>query len=415
METRYKQQYREDLLSIYHTALQSVVGDEAVKRALHEQGYDEPCHLIAIGKAADAMTRGAIEVLQDKVLSGIAINKTGSFTQALLAEQRIQCVEGEHPVPTEKSLQAGQALLQYIQQLPVDAECLVLFSGGASSLVEVLADGWTLGDLQELTSYLLANAYDIHAMNAVRRRLSQIKGGGLWNALGQRSVTAMLISDVQGDDPRIIGSGVLFPSEGETIPDDLPAVWQTKLPEPKSVVVGEHFNWSIIASLDIAKQAAARKAQALGYRVTVIDEFMSGDAGEQGNAVAKYLQQVSAGITIWGGETTVRLPENPGKGGRNLHLGLSAAVAIQGKPDLLVLSSSTDGVDGVTEEAGTLVDSQTILRGKQQAMDAEDYLNRADACHYLEATDDLIHTGPSGTNVMDLVIGVKLEAFNESG
>lgn len=399
---------RKDLLSIYHAALQSVVGDGAVKRALREQNYNKSCHIVAIGKAADAMTRGAIEVLQEKVLSGIAINKTGSFTDVLLAESRIQCVEGEHPVPTEKSLQAGQALLQYVQQLPVDAECLVLFSGGASSLVEVLADGWTLDDLQELTAYLLANAYDIHAMNAVRRRISQIKGGGLWNALGQRSVTAMLISDVQGDDPKIIGSGILFPSEGEKIPDDLPGKWQEKLPEQKIVQVGDDFSWSIIASLDIAKQAAAQKAESLGYGVTVIDGFMSGDAAEQGKAIANYLQKAPVGITIWGGETTVRLPENPGKGGRNLHLGLSAAVEIQGQSDLLILSSSTDGVDGVTEEAGTLVDSQTVMRGEQQSLDVVYYLNRADACNYLEATDDLIHTGPSGTNVMDLVIGLKL-------
>lgn len=399
---------RNDLLDIYHTALASVSGYEAVKTSLSKRSYDKACHVIAIGKAADAMSRGAIDVLQDRIISGIAVTKTNDFSDQLLADKRFQCHEGEHPVPTQASLKAGKALVEYIEQLPDEAECLILVSGGASSLLEVLAEGWTLDDLQALTGYLLANAYDIHNMNGIRRRISTLKGGGLWQHLKQRPVTALLISDVEGDDPAIIGSGVLFPHDHEHIPDDLPAQWHDRLPEPKTIEVGKQFEWDIIASLSIAKAAAAERAKELGYAVSLVDAFMDGDAADRGQQTVEELQQAPLGITIWGGETTVKLPDNPGKGGRNLHLALSAAKHLHQQTHLLVLSASTDGIDGVTNEAGALVDAASMSRGTQAGMKIDDHLQQADAFHFLQASGDLIHTGATGTNVMDLVIGLKL-------
>jgi len=402
-----KQTARADLLQMYQAALQSVAGDKAVEEALRAQTYQQDCHIIAIGKGADAMTRGAMNVLHERIISGIAINKAGDFSEQLLHDPRIDCVEGEHPIPSEKSLAAGQALLAYIQQLPEDATCLVLFSGGASSLVEVLAEGWTLDDLQALTRYLLGSGYDINAMNAVRRRVSQIKGGGLWQFLGQRSVTALLISDVPHDDPQVIGSGVLFPvDEAHDVLPDLPEQWINRLPKRQAVQQGAHFQWSIIASLALAKQAAYEKAKSLGYEAQIVDEFMEGYARDAAQHIVHTLTKAPLGLSVWGGETTVVLPENPGLGGRNLHVALSAAVELQDKPTMMVLSASTDGIDGVTQEAGAIVDSHTLERGEQQGLNAEDCLQRADAYTFLSASEDLIHTGATGTNVMDLVLGL---------
>ena len=325
------EQERKHLLDIYQSAIDAVAGDFVVRRSLLSSHYDAECHVIAIGKVADSMMRGALDVLKDKLLGGLVISKKENFSTRILEEPRMQCVESDHPIPTEKSLQAGQQLLSYIEKLPNNARCLFLISGGTSSLVEVLAEGETLEGLQSVNHSLLAGGEDIHGINSVRKRMSRIKGGRLWHYLADREVRCLMISDVRDDDPSIIGSGLLFP-ESKHYPSS--------------------FSWEIVANLDQAKAAAKRKAEWLGYSATVVERFMHRSAEDEGKCCAAMLDRANTEVMIWGGETTVKLPNNPVSGGRNQHLALAAAIALSGKKDQWLRSIAADGVDGTTQEAG---------------------------------------------------------------
>jgi len=225
---------------------------------LVSSGYDSKCHVIAIGKVADSMMQGALDVLQDNLLSGLLISKKENFSADILNESRLKCVAGDHPIPADNSLQAGRQLLDYLDQLPNDEPCLFLISGGTSSLVEVLVEGVTLADLQSVNNTLLASGKDIHEINAVRKRMSRIKGGGLWDYLSDREVHCLMISDVRGDNPKIIGSGLLFSDSKENYPTS--------------------FSWEVVANLDHAKAAAKRKAECLGYSAEAVEHFMQGSA-----------------------------------------------------------------------------------------------------------------------------------------
>lgn len=403
---------RNTLLQIYPHALNAVKGDLAVKKALINKKYQHNCHLIAIGKAAEAMSLGAVEQLGDSIQSGIILSKHDHFTSELTSDSRFRCVEADHPIPKSASLQAGAALIDYLQQLPAQSHCLFLISGGASSLVEVLQDGWTLDDLQAITQYLLSNAYSIDQINAVRRHISTIKAGGLWTYLINQQVTCLIISDVKGDDPAVIGSGLLFPSNAP-LPQTLPQHWQDRLlaSSPKTVHQAASFEWDVIATLDHAKQAAASAARELGYTVQIIPTFLEGDAELAAQHCAKQLRKAKTDITIWGGETTVSLPRNPPKGGRNQHFALASAIQLEGS-DTALISLGTDGGDGTSDAAGGLVDGETVKRGTQCGLSAEAYLRQNNAFEFLKASGDIIVTGATGTNVMDIVIAIKKTSKN---
>ncbi len=373
---------RKNLLHIYQQALQAVAGDRAVAKQLRDNKLTGLWYLIAIGKAAAAMTQGALAELQ--LVRGLVISKHQHIDAALYDDTRLDCIESDHPVPGDASFEAGEALINFINQLPDDAQCLFLISGGTSSLVEVLAPNTTKSDIQELTQHLLANAYSIQQINAARQKLSNIKAGKLWQFLQQRKVHALLISDVPNDDPAIIGSGLLFPN------------------------IKSNFTWQICASSKLACQAAAQAAETLGYSVFLQTQFLEYDAVEAGNFIAETLAQAAPGVYIWSAETTVNLPKNSGKGGRNQHLALAAAIAIENQPQLYILAAATDGTDGLTNDAGGLVDGQTIARGRLKGFDPRKELAKANSNTFLAASGDLLHTGVTGTNVMDLIIALKL-------
>jgi glycerate 2-kinase len=165
---------------------------------------------------------------------------------------------------------------------------------------------------------------------------------------------------------------------------------------------------NVIANLRMAREAAAREAEALGYEARVSHAFLSGDAENVGRRLALELQDAWPGVYVWGGEPSVCLPPQPGRGGRNQHLALAAANVIAGRDDIIFLSAGTDGTDGPGEDAGALVDGGTLGRGERDGFKAEACLRSADSGSLLEASGDLINTGPTGTNVMDLIIGLKL-------
>jgi hydroxypyruvate reductase len=369
------------LLELYNLGLNAVKGDNAVYNALMAEGTQPACHVVAIGKAAEAMYQGVVRYLEKDIKSALLISKYGHFSPELLADRKLTALEAAHPVPAESSLLAGQTLIQYLQQLPKQEPVLFLISGGASSLCEVLEEGWTLEKLQAATQEKLANGATIAEINAMRKQLSKIKGGKLWNFMSERPASCLLISDVQGDDPAVIGSGLLFPVPTERA-----------------------FTWQIVASNQQLLSAIQCSELA---NIQIMPEFLQGSAEQAAKSCVEFLKQQAAGIYVWGGETTVQLPDNPGRGGRNQHFALVAALELVGTENITMLCAATDGSDGVTEDAGALVDAQSVERGALENLDANDCLKRADAGTFLAASGDLLNTGPTGTNVMDLVIALK--------
>ncbi len=410
---------RKDLLAVYSAAIGAVAGDQVVQQHLQAKNSTDhqDCYVIAIGKVADAMMRGALNTLQNQLISGLVISKADTFSEQLLQQKHINCVAGNHPIPSEQSLQAGQKLLQYIETIPKQATCLLLISGGTSSLVEVLTGDLSLQDLQDFNHYLLASGLDIQRINTVRKRLSRLKNGGLWHFLGNRLIECLMISDVYGDDPSIIGSGLLFPStikQHKQADLQLPKDLYQRLPAMQNTVtIGKYFTWQIIACLNDAKNAAKQKAESLGYSVKVMPKFMHNAAEDMGQHAVAKLQDSEQSMLIWGGETTVKLPKNYGDGGRNQQLALSASIALQGRINQYVLAIATDGVDGTSQEAGALVDGLSMQRGELYGLSAIQSLQQAKATEFLEESGDLVYTGASQTNVMDLLIALKLDSDND--
>ena len=402
---------RDAVLLIAQAALAAVQGDACVAEFLRARPLPEAVQLIAIGKAAASMAAGACDALGERVVRGLIVTKPGHGDADLARRPGFQCLEAGHPQPDERSLAAGAALLAFIADAPVSAPLLFLISGGASSLVEVLPDDITIEDMQRANAWLLGSGLDIAAMNRVRKALSAIKGGRLLAHLRGRPAQVLLISDVRGDDPAVIGSGLLAADSGVPHLEALalpPWLAQPcrQAPSHRSDMLANVESY-VIARLADAKLAAALEATTLGYSVFVHDEFIDGVADAVGQRLAQSLVHAAPGVHIWGGETTVLLPPQPGRGGRNQSLALAAALALQGNDDVVLLALGSDGSDGPTEDAGALVDGGTVARGEQAGLDARRSLSNADAGSFLEESGDLVHTGPTGTNVMDLMIGLK--------
>ncbi len=402
------------LLGLAHAGLESVKGEQAVKSALAQQALPEgPIWIAAIGKAAPSMTEGALAVLGERCQGGLLVTKVGHADPQGFERAGIEVWFAGHPLPDAASLAAGRRLLESLDQLSAETQVLCLLSGGASALIEVPIPGLGLAELQAINRWLLGSGLPISAINRVRQAISQIKGGGLLSHLKGRRIRQLAISDVPGDRPELIGSGPLVP-----VTDLAAALQSLVLPpwlrswieqglagRPPLPPTGPRFE--LVASSAQAQEAIAASACAQGLPVWQSPTPLTGDAAETGRRLARQLMAGSPGIYLWGGETTVRLPERPGRGGRNQHLALAAAIELAGDPDCWLLCLGTDGTDGPTEDAGALVDGQTVERGELAGLDACRCLERCDAGRFLEASGDLIHTGPTGTNVMDLIIGYR--------
>ncbi|MEN8128984.1 MAG: DUF4147 domain-containing protein [Pseudomonadota bacterium] len=408
---------RKDLLKIYRTAIARVSGFTTVKTHLTHHPLIGCYHLVAIGKAACAMARGALAAMDERVTRGLIITKQGHLEAGLHSFSNLTCLQADHPILGAGSLRAGSALIDFLLESSPSTRFLFLISGGASSLVEVLPEGMGLDRLQSLNDELLSSGLNITEVNRIRKLVSRIKGGRLLDYLAGREVKALMISDVPENNPAVIGSGMLVSDSDEPCLAQFPEPIRkllngVDLSPTTQRYLSPLISTSIIATLEDAKQAAAGKALALGYPVKVHAEFLDGDAVEAAAQLALQLHRAVPGIHIWGGETTVTLPVKPGRGGRNQHLSLALALAMSlGKrSDTTVLAAGTDGTDGPTEDAGGLIDGGTIERGQAGGLHAEECLAAADAGRFLQASSDLVTTGPTGTNVMDLVIALKQES-----
>ncbi|QKT04923.1 DUF4147 domain-containing protein [Ectothiorhodospiraceae bacterium 2226] len=391
-----------------HAALESVRGERVVADYLAAHRPPRPSALLSVGKAACSMAAGALAHWPG--LDGLVVTKPGHLAPGCRA---LECIEAGHPEPDAESLRAGRRVREWIAGTPHDASLMFLLSGGASALLEALPAGVELEALVRLNRWLLASGLPIDQVNALRQRVSLVKAGRLARVLAGRRVLQLVISDVPDDRLDIIGSAPLYPVAWPPLPAHLPhwvAALLDRAPpplaadEPAAAWVSSH----ILASNGHARRAAVAAAVERGLAVHEHAAPLAGEAAGLGEQLARSLLEGPDGLHVWGGETTVTLPPHPGRGGRNQHLALAAARELAGQGGVWLLAVGTDGSDGPTEEAGALIDGGSVARGEAAGEDAARALRHADAGTFLEAAGDLVDTGPTGTNVMDLVLGLRI-------
>jgi hydroxypyruvate reductase len=404
-----------------------------VRDSLRQNPLDGHWHVLGVGKAAAAMALGARDALGIAIVDAcVVVPKDHTPRDFPLAASNWQRIEAAHPMPDASSLAAGEAVLEHIARLPRDARVLCLISGGASSLLEAPRAGITLADVRCVNRWALASGAPITTINAVRRRLSRVKGGGLAAALGDRKAVALMISDVPGDDPCTLGSGLLHSPSAtrgkaasgataarpraldlQSLPPEVQEIVRRAGPSPRFGALRQHVATRLVATSSVACRAAAQAATARGLAAVIGRGRFSGAAAELGPRFATKAARLPRRVVyVQGGESTVNLPRRPGRGGRNQQLALSAALAFEmrGLRDGWLLAAGTDGIDGATDDAGALVDGTTCERGRDAGYDPRVSLGAADSGTFLEASGDLVHTGATLTNVGDIVVAMRWEA-----
>jgi hydroxypyruvate reductase len=367
----------EALNVIWNAAVEAVSGYQAVTNALSTDSDFNPDLVLAVGKAAVGMCQGALDNLPP--CDALVVTKYDHADADIMARDRVMVIEAGHPIPDQKSLEAGQVLLDRMRLMPADSRVLLLVSGGASALAEGLPEDMSLADLQAIADEMIAGGKTIGQINARRKQTSLIKDGKLIEVFKGAEIRVYAISDVEGDGIETIGSGL-----GDC--DRATAAASSR----------------IIASNQIARDQAEQKAIVSGLTVRLNEESLYGDVFELAAVIGSKLNEAESGVYIWGGEPTVILPESPGRGGRNQSLALALAEHIAGLDNISLLVAGTDGSDGPTTAAGGLVDGNTWSEPEAARL----ALQKADAGSYLEQHDSLFVTGPTNTNVMDLVIAI---------
>ena len=385
-------------------------------------------YVLGFGKAAAPMAQAVEDVLGECITEGEVIVKEGHTAPT----RHIRVWEAAHPVPDRRSVEGARRLVRLAQKADADDLAIVLISGGGSALFTLPAEGLSLDDLQLTTDLLLKSGATIHEINTVRKHCSTVKGGRLAQLLAPATVVGLVLSDVVGNPLDVIASGPLSPDPTtyadawavlekyglvEEVPprvrSHLQAGIQGTLPEtPKPHdPLFERVHLIIIGDNARAAEAAAREALALGYNAEVLTTFLQGEAREVACVIAALAKEMiryrrplpPPACLVLGGETTVTV-RGSGRGGRNQELALAAALALEGWPNVTVVALGTDGTDGPTDAAGGMVDGQTVARAQSVGLDPVQHLRENNAYPLLKATRDLLITGPTRTNVNDLIL-----------
>lgn len=412
----------------YHAVLTALEDEEAGTTLT----ATERIYVLGAGKAGAAMARAAEDFLGSRVTSGLVVVKDAHAEGPQL--RHVELVEAAHPVPDERGAEATARLLEMAQSARDDDAVLCLISGGGSALLVSPAEGITVACVQETTSLLLRAGATINELNAVRKHLSRVAGGQLARASHPARVLSLILSDVIGSPLDVIASGPTAP-DPTTYVDALAIIERYGLAEQVPGTVSERLRRGasgelpetpksgdpifravrnkIVASNVIAVEAAERCARDLGLHCAIMSTHLEGEAREVGKVLAGIAREIAQhnrplprpACALFGGETTVTV-RGSGAGGRNSELALSAALSLQGlEPDVVVASFATDGGDGASPGAGAIVDGTTIDRAKASGLDPRAALADNDSYTFLAALGDAIITGPTGTNVND-VMGV---------
>lgn len=411
------QALRKDAEKIARGAIDSVSPEAAVRRALEGKTFSGKLYLVSVGKAAWKMAEVAASCLEQPLEAGIVVTKYDHVEHPIPS---VTCYEAGHPVPDENTFRATQAVLDMTADLDKSDTVLFLLSGGGSALFEqpVVAEA----ELQSITRQLLACGADIVEMNTIRKRLSMVKGGKFAQWCAPAHVEAIVLSDILGDPLDMIASGPAA-SDKSTCADALAIAekYQLALSDsamdclrtetPKELT---NVSTQIIGSVRELCKAASEIAEELGYEPILLTDHLDCEAKEAGAFLAGILRtHANDGrklAYIAGGETVVHLVGN-GLGGRNQELALSAAAGIQGLSNVCVISMGSDGTDGPTDAAGGYADGDTVQALAEHGLTVPGVLSDNDAYHALKAVDGLIITGPTGTNVNDVAIGL-IESIN---
>ncbi len=384
--------------------------------------------VIGAGKASASMAQAMEEILGERLNSGLINTKYGHGVPL----KRIQVIEAGHPVPDEAGFRGARLIVQMLEKKDEKDLIFFLISGGGSALLPYPAEGITLEDKQMVTRVLLEVGASIHEINALRKHLSLVKGGRLARLAFPSTLVSLILSDVIGDDLDSIASGPTAPDHS-TFQDCLNILEKYQILERIPPVVGEIFKKGVLGEIEetpkpgdpvfertqnliigsniMAVEAAAKKAEELGYNTLILSSFIAGETRDVAGVHAAIAREIlSSGnpinrpaCVLSGGETTVTI-RGKGKGGRNQEFSLAAAVAIDGLRNVVVLSAGTDGTDGPTDAAGAIADGTTVARARTLGMDPGQFLRANDSYHFFVALGDLIITGPTHTNVMDLRI-----------
>lgn len=403
---------RKDAETIIADSIREVQPDSAVIRALKETTLNGKIKLVAAGKAAWQMAKAASNYLGERLEQGIVITKYGHVRGEL---PRIRCCEAGHPVPDEGSFDAARKALALTENLTKDDTVLFLLSGGGSALFELPLI--PAEELQDMTRQLLACGADIVEINTLRKRLSAVKGGRFAQHCAPAKVFSIILSDILGDPPDMIASGPTCP-DSSTCADAMEIVRRYDLSlreETKQLLMVEtpkalaNAQWMITGSVRELCDAAARSCRKLGYEPFFLTDRLCCQAREAGSVMASILRTHAGDgkklAFLAGGETVVRLTGS-GKGGRNQELALAAAEGISGLSNAALFSVGSDGTDGPTDAAGGFVDGATRQRLLEEGIHIDQVLLNNDAYHALQRTDGLIFTGPTGTNVNDVTVGL---------
>ncbi|MBI2911130.1 MAG: glycerate kinase [Chloroflexi bacterium] len=380
--------------------------------------------VLGAGKAAAWLARPLEETLGERIAAGRIIVKHGHG----LPLARIRVEEGGHPVPDAAGFAATARLLRDLGDPGPADRVLFLLTGGASALLVAPAPGLTLADKVSTTRLLLGAGATIQETNAVRKHLSAVKGGRLAARLAPAEVLTLVISDVVGDDLSAIGSGPTAPDSttfAQSIEilaryhllDRVPPAVRDRLqghapetPKPGDPAF-DRVQHVVLAGNGVALDAACQRAAALGFAVEVFARDLTGSTHEQARAFATRLKEMASHdrgrplALLAGGETTLAVT-GMGLGGRNQEFALVAAREIAGNESIVILAAGTDGSDGPTDAAGAYADGTTLDRARSHGLDPEAILLDNDVYRLIDRLGDLLHTGPTGTNVADLVVGL---------
>ena len=428
-------------LDLIHAALAAVEPAAAVRRHLRRDGdmlfvgektsFDlaevENVYVVGAGKASAVMATAVEEILADRLTDGVVNVKYGNAVPT----RKVRVVQAGHPIPDDKGEHGAREIVEMCRRAGPRDLVICLISGGGSALMPLPVEGVSLNDKRRLTDALLRSGATINEMNALRKHLSQVKGGQLARAAQPAEVVSLIISDVVAAPLDVIASGPTVPDhstyadamaalEAHALDDRIPAAVRQVLdrgmagelpetPKPGDPCFARCHN-VVIGSNDIAARALTRRAEARGMNAMVLSNFVEGEAREVGIVLAAIAREIAASgnpvkrpaCVVSSGETTVTV-RGQGRGGRNQELALAAALKMADLPDAMVVGFATDGVDGPTDAAGAIAFGDTLARAHAADLDPARFLADNDSYNFFQKLGDLITTGPTNTNVADLM------------